>query len=189
MGRTRTNESNWWRGEGEEVEQEAMKVLESTAKTTLKRLDPRRTNFVEVGDLISEGWLRSMRYAASLSQWEPLQCLKHMMEEYRRLRHRSFSCSRNREPGMVRLSEDYPLECRRGQWGVRCLDLWDLIRVRCTPRQRRMVLARWEGCERREIADREGVSCETVRLEAVKTRRQIGSECDVETFGNGLDRP
>ena len=176
MGRTRTNESNWWRGEGEEVEKEAMKVLESTAKTTLKRLDPRRTNFVEVGDLISEGWLRSMRYAASLSQWEPLQCLKHMMEEYRRLRHRSFSCSRNREPGMVRLSDDYPLECRRGVWGVRCLDLWDLIRVRCTPRQRRMVLARWEGRDRKEVAEREKVSPETVRLETVEVRKHLANE-------------
>jgi len=188
MVRPRTNESNWWRGEGEEVEHEAMKVLTATAKVTLKKLDPKRSNFVEVGDLISEGWLRSMRYAAGLSQWEPLQCLKHMMEEYRRLRYRRFSSNRNQDE-IVLVSDDYPLVWNRSYWGVRCLDLWDLIRVRCTPRQRRMVLARWEGCERREIADREGVSGETVRLEAVETRRQIGSECDVETFGNGLDRP
>ena len=77
---------------------------------------------------------------------------------------------------MVRLSEDYPLECRRGQWGVRCLDLWDLIRVRCTPRQRRMVLARWEGRERREIAGQEGLSGETVRLETVEVRKHLANE-------------
>ena len=176
MGRPRTNESNWWRGEGEEVEHEAMKVLTATAKVTLRRLDPDGTNFVEVGDLISEGWLRSMRYATSLSQWEPLQCLKHMGEEYRRLRYRSFSCSRNRELGIVRFSDDYPLECRRGLWGVRCLELWDVVCVRCTPRQQRIVLARWEGRERREIADREGLSGEMVRLEAVKVRNALKAD-------------
>ncbi len=177
MGRTRTNESNWWRGEGEQVEQEAMKVLESTAKTTLKRLDPKRSNFVEVGDLISEGWLRSMRYAEGLTAWEPWQCLKHMAEEYRRLRHRSFACSRNRRE-VVRLGDDYdyPLVWNGSYWGVRCLDLWDLIRVRCTPRQRRMVLARWEGRERREIAGQEGLSGETVRLETVEVRKHLANE-------------
>lgn len=173
MGRPRTNESNWWRGEGDEVEQEAMRVLTATAKATLRRLDPGKTNFVEVGDLISEGWLRSMRYAGGLSQWEPLRCLKHMTEEYLRLRHRSFACSRNREHGMVRLSDDYPLECRRGVWGVRCLDLWEFVRVGCTPRQRRMILSRWEGRGRREIAEREGVSGETVRLESAAARKRL----------------
>jgi len=173
MGRPRSNESNWWRGEGEEVEQEAMKVLTATAKTTLRRLDPQRSNFVEEGDLISEGWLTSMRYAVDgLQQWEARFCMQHMMEEYRRLRHRSFSCSRNRGQ-IVRLSDDYPLVCHRGRWGVRCLDLWDLICARSTPRQRRMVLARWEGREWREIADQEGVSRETVRLETVEVRRRM----------------
>lgn len=172
MGRPRTNESNWWRGEGEEVEQEAMKVLTATAKTTLRRLDPGRTNFVEEGDLISEGWLRSMRYAEGLTAWEPWQCLKHMAEEYRRLRHRSFACSRNRGQ-MVRLSDDYPLVWNRSHWGVRCLDLWDLIRVRCTPRQQRVIVSRWEGRSRQEIASGEGVSIETVRLDTAAVRKQM----------------
>jgi len=157
------------------VEQEAMKVLTATAKTTLRRLDPQRSNFVEVGDLISEGWLRSMRYAEGLTAWEPWQCLKHMAEEYRQLRHRRFSCSRNRGQ-IVRLSDDYPLVWNRSHWGVRCLDLWDLIRVRCTPRQRRMVLARWEGRDRKEIAGQEGLSGETVRLETVEARKHLANE-------------
>ena len=178
MGRTRTNESNWWRGEGEEVEQEAMKVLTATAKTTLRRLDPDRSNFVEEGDLISEGWLTSMRYAVGgLQQWEARFCMQHMMEEYWRLRHRSFACSRNRGQ-IVRLSDDYdyPLVWNGSYWGVRCLDLWDLIRVRCTPRQRRMVLARWEGRDRKEIAGQEGLSGGSVRLAPVEVRKHLVNE-------------
>jgi len=173
MGRSRTNESNWWRGEGEEVEAEAMEVLTATAKATLRRMDPGRSNFVEVGDLISEGWLRSMRYAEGLTKWEPWQCLTHMREEYLRLRFRSFSCSR-RQPGMDRISDDYPLECHRGQWGVRCLDLWDAIRTRCTPRQRRIVLARWQGFSRKEAAGQVGLtSTESVRLECRKVEQSL----------------
>ncbi len=174
MGRPRTNESNWWRGEGEEVEHEAMKVLTATATATLRRLDPRGSNFVEVGDLISEGWLRSMRYCKEAGQWDALRCMMHMRESYWRLRSRMFVAGKSAR--RMRVSDDYPLVCRRGQWGVRCLDLWDMIQVRCRPACRRMVLARWEGRGRREVACQEGVSGETVRLRCLAVRRALESD-------------
>lgn len=175
MARPRTNESNWWRGEGEEVEQEAMKVLTAAATVTLSRLDPQRSNFVEVGDLISEGWLTSMRYAVGgLQQWEARYCVQHMTRAYIHLRHRRFSCSRNRNHPLVALSDDYPLECRRGQWGTRCLDLWDAILVRCTPRQRRIVVARMMGSTLQEAAEQVGLtSAEMARLEMCKVRKEL----------------
>jgi hypothetical protein len=43
-----------------------------------------------------------------------------------------------------------------------------------------MVLARWEGCDRQEIAEQEKVSGETVRLETVEVRK-----CVVEDFRKG----
>ncbi len=170
MGRPRTNHSNWWRGENEEIERQAMAVLTATAQATLRQMDPGRSNFVEVGDLISEGWLRSMRYARQLEKWEPLHCMKHMREEYLRLRFRSYSASYNHQHPTLRISDDYPLIYHRSQWGVRCLDIWDMVQVRCTPRQRRVVLHRWRGYSRTEIARRLGLSGESVRLERVHIR-------------------
>ena len=172
MARPRTNESNWWQGEGEEAERAAMKILVAAAKVTLRKMDPGRTNFVEVGDLVSEGWLCSMRYATHLGNWASLHCMMHMRQQYIRLKRRIFSQSRNRP--MTRTSDDYPLLCHKGQWGSRCLDIWDAIETRCTPRQQRIAAARWQGYTRIEAAQQEGLtSAESVRLELHQVRQAL----------------
>ncbi len=173
MGRPRTNHSNWWRGESDEVEQQAMAVLTATAKATLRRMDPDKSNFVEVGDLISEGWLRSMRYARRLEKWEPLRCMKHMRTEYLRLRFRAFSSVGGQPCRIVRISDDFPLVYHGGKWGTQCLELWDLVQTRCTVRQQLIVLERWRGSGRNEAAKRIGISGESVRLEHLRIRRAL----------------
>lgn len=178
MGRPRTNRSNWWRGENEKIEKQAMNILEATAKTVLKQLDPKQTNFVEVGDLISEGWLTSMRYAVDgLQKWEARFCMQHMKEAFIHMKYRRFSCSRNRNHPLIHLSDNYPLIYHKSGWGMKCLDLWDFIKVKTTKRQKGIILMKWMGWRAKDTTKQAGVtSKETVRLEMVKVRKELKGE-------------
>jgi len=87
MARPLTNRSNWWRGADEETERKAMQILTATAKLTLARFDP-VSQYVTVGDLISEGWLRVMRYRPQCSPAaQAYRCMREMAARYWRLRH------------------------------------------------------------------------------------------------------
>jgi hypothetical protein len=174
MAKPVTNRRNWWGGGDEELEAEVMGMLVDLARYVLRQVDPRHSNYVDVDELVAEAWLHSVRYLDGFDRGDLLNCIGPMKQEYCRLRYRFFSRSRSRKHPVAQISDDYPLVCHRGQWGVRCLDIWDSIRSRCTPRQREIVLSRWEGRERAESGRRVGVSSpETVRQECLAVRRLV----------------
>jgi hypothetical protein len=59
MARPITNRNNWWR---EEDEKSLIEMLTGCAVLTLQQCGGCENHQVEVGDLISEGWLKVLRY-------------------------------------------------------------------------------------------------------------------------------
>jgi len=69
-------------------DQHSYATLEATAVKFLER-NRIRDNYIEIGDLISEGWLRCLRYAKSANQKRnlPIHLYKHYWDALRRLRY------------------------------------------------------------------------------------------------------
>lgn len=140
-----------------------MWILKAAARRVLRRMDPDGRGFVTEGDLISEGWARSLRYGRDDTMSRQLiWCIKHMMTAWRELSfEQAYTGSR---PRITRLSDDYPLEHADGQYGTRCIELWDLIQARCTRRQREVLERRLAGETIREVGDGLGVTHQCVSI-------------------------
>ena len=82
-GRPITNFSNYWHVSG-------MQILEAAAVRVLSEYDPWRDGMVAVGDLVSEGWRRSFRYANDDTlKYQFLHAVRHMTAMYAKLRWES----------------------------------------------------------------------------------------------------
>ena len=140
-----------------------MWVLKAAARRVLRRMDPDGRGYVTEGDLISEGWARSVRYGCDDTMGKQLiWCVKHMMTAWRELSfEQAYTGSR---PTITRLSDDYPLERADGQYGTRCIELWDLIETRCSRRQKQVLQARLTGETVREVGQRLGVTHQCVSI-------------------------
>lgn len=80
MPKKPNKEFHYWHKE------EGLKILKAAAITTLHRCKD-HSNFVEVGDLISEGWLKSFRYIKEDKQlkWQPIHSRQAMQKARLRL--------------------------------------------------------------------------------------------------------
>ena len=137
-------------------------------------MDPDQRGFVTEGDLISEGWARSVRYGSDETMGKQLiWCVKHMMTAWLEL---SFEQPYARaRPHITRLSDDYPLECVDSRYGTRCIDLWDLIDARCSRRQKQVLELRLTGRTMREVSQSMGVTHQCVsstERRAIEAMRQ-----------------
>ncbi|MBN1361074.1 MAG: hypothetical protein JW993_10795 [Sedimentisphaerales bacterium] len=140
-----------------------MWVLKAAARRVLRRMDPDGRGYVTEGDLISEGWARSVRYGCDGTMGKQLiWCVKHMMTAWRELSfEQAYTPCR---PQITHLSDDYPLERPDGQDGPRCVDLWDLIEAKCSRRQRQVLERRFAGETLREVGQQLGVTHQSVSL-------------------------
>jgi len=153
----------------------AMRVLVAVAKKTLSRLGD-RSGMVEEGDLISEGWLRSMRYAKNERQrkWQPFYLHLHMFYSYNRLRrfwHDGGRSGRDFPNGRVDFEVAADSEIYHEEDGYR--DLWDAIEVYCTEREMEVIRLREKGMSYREVGMRLGVSGERIRQILVRIRQKL----------------
>lgn len=168
MARPRIRKAGYWR-------EDAIWILKAAARRVLRRMDPDGRGFVTEGDLISEGWARSVRYGCDDTMGKQLiWCIKHMMTAWREL---SFEQAYTRSrPRITHLSEDYPLEHAGGQYGMRSVDLWDLIDTRCSKRQKQVLERRLAGETIREVGQKLGVTHQCVSA----TQRRA-----IEVLGRG----
>ncbi len=156
MGRPRISKARYWT-------EDAMWVLKAAARRVLRRMDPEGRGFVTEGDLISEGWARSVRYGSDGTMNKQLiWCVKHMMTAWRELSfEQAYTGSR---PRMTPLSDDFPLERPDAQHGAQYVELWDLIEARCSRRQQQVLERRLAGHTVREVGERLGVTHQCISL-------------------------
>jgi len=144
MGRPLRDRSNFWTEEG-------MWILKKAATDVLRVLDPAAMNpnsptrrIVELDDLINEVWLRSFRRGDQKTLGKQFLWSKHHV--WRAWRELRFEQSHTQgRPTQVRFSTDFPLVCDHGDWGTRCLDLWDYIGTKTTCQQRVAIANRAAG--------------------------------------------
>jgi RNA polymerase sigma factor (sigma-70 family) len=158
----RTNE--WWDG--------AYGVLEASAKLALDRLGD-YSNFVEVGDLISEGWLKSVRYADTdhERQWQAWYLRKHLRRVYCRLQwiHYLTKC---RNLGN-RLPFEVAERVESFDHDLACVDLWQDIRQFCTEEELEIIRMRVARMTYREIGHVFGLSAERIRQRLTAIRNKL----------------
>lgn len=126
MGRSIKRGNQYWHPAGEYI-------LKRAAYEVLRAYDPEQRGFVTVEDLMAEAWLRSFRHGKDETLGKQLLWSKtHMRTAYRELMWEQVY-KQTRPTKQVQVNTR--LECRKGRWVVRALDLFDLIVTRCTNRQ------------------------------------------------------
>jgi len=94
----RLNPSHYW-PEDEELAIMALKILKAAAIRVLSRMDPSRTGFVTMEELVCEGWWRSFRYASNKELTDQfLYAVSHMQTAYNKLRYNT--PERNYQPAI-----------------------------------------------------------------------------------------
>lgn len=140
-----------------------MWVLKAAARRVLRRMDPDGRGYVTEGDLISEGWARSVRYGRDDTMRKQLiWCVKHMMTAWRELSFEQVHTSSR--PQITRLSDDHLLEGVDGEYVSRCIELQDLIEARCSERQKQVLEGRLAGETVRELGNRLGVTHQCISI-------------------------
>jgi len=155
----------WWDG--------AYSVLEAVAVRTLNSIGD-HSNMIEVGDLISEGYLYSVRYATNAGQkkWQALYLMKHMGRAYNRLQ------KRYRYTQKPTLQKQMPFETAEILTGrddntYKYFDLWQTLYDFCTPYERDLLLDRIAGMTLREIGNKHGLSRERIRQKIKVVRERL----------------
>lgn len=153
----------------------ALEQLTAAAVNMLKFLGDFSNN-IEVGDLISEGWIRSVRYADDdrKRQWQPYYLPRHLYQEYKRIT-RPWTRTKNRRLGS-KLQLDDSIDVADSVDYAGCYDLWESIEVLCTLQEREIIGMRASGMTLGEIGHQLGFSGERVRqkLERARLRLQAG---------------
>jgi hypothetical protein len=170
-GRPLKDRSHYWHEDG-------MKILGKAAHEVISAYDYRHTNFVEAGDLISEGWIRSFRRGRDEDLRKTmLWAKKTMINAFFELRDEQVYKQHQLHPHSIHeIVKYFPLVYNQGQWGVRCIDLWDLI-VHRVPGRHQLIIAN-DACGRgtRQSADDLGITQQAVR----NLRRHIRPSVDEE---------
>ena len=149
-----------------------MQILTVAARTVLRQMTTRGHNYVTEGDLISEGWLGSMRHGSddTSSGGHFAMAVRKMRNAWRWLEHEQ--CYVQKRPKIrpwpdsddeTHLDRVAALACDDGQWGTRCIDIWDYIGSRTNARTQDILRQRTETRNDPEIACRIGLTRERVR--------------------------
>jgi len=121
----RLNPSHYW-PEDEELAIVALKILKAAAIRVLSRMDPSRTGFVTMEELVCEGWWRSFRYASDDQlEFQYLHAVRHMQKAYIRLRYKQSANGYQLRP--VELIENPGIVCPYSKVGFEAVDLIDEI--------------------------------------------------------------
>jgi len=192
-GRPLRDRSNFWKEDG-------IYILKRAACDVLRKKDPTAlssnpdptssSSYVTMEDLISEAWIRSFRRGSEATLKKQMIWAKtHMYQAYGELRYEKihqkvphFVCrfsELGNDKSMV-TSDDFLLTRDKNDsyWGVRCLDIWDMIQKRCTSKQQTIIALKASGFTSGEIAhtfDRT-TSCLRQWMEDIETTLKIEYE-------------
>ena len=153
MGKPIIHSHQYWHPAGE-------CILKRAAHEVLYKYDPQQHGFVTIEDLMAEAWLRSFRHGCDDTLHRQLLWSKrHMQTAYRELMWEQ-TYKQERPTKQVEVSTR--LECRKGQWVVRALDLFDQIIAHCTTRQLLPITSIAAGYQHKDVADEIGTTRQNV---------------------------
>lgn len=148
--------------------EQAYSLLEAAAAKALHR-SGRHRNYIEVGDLISEGWLRSLRFVRSDEElkWQPLHLLYAMIRAANRLENPHVE---SKHKVTFQQYPEVPFDSMNDISSDE-FELAEEVLICCkTQRERDMFIARLRGYTDREIAKQFGCSYEWVRQVLFRVR-------------------
>lgn len=170
MGRPLRRRCSYWHESG-------LEILRKPAQQVLRRMEKFRSNFVTEDDLINEAWLYSFRYGDDATLGVQAFCAKlHMKQSWIKLRYeRPFAKKRIHTTPLytIKESDDYPLVCVDGQWGIQCIDIDDFLGHTLTRNQSIVVKHMMEAESKEQVGRELGVSGAAVGQTLGRVRRRL----------------